>query len=349
MTTRFPRIKRRVPGIGTVRLATRATTKRAHERRVVLFDELLEADQIETIRALIAGEVEWAEIAEHRRERGRFGVGVLTDIRGRRPLAEAVQATLAVMGTAVDTRKRYEVTWRRLDTLLGPMRVADLVMVDFADLRARWGKSPSDWNHVGRFLSAFLTRYLGKHHPMRHAVVAAFPRRKESPRVPDLSPDLFWQIVDAAPPHVRGVYVTLLLTGLRVRSEFLQLTREHLMPHTHRITVPGTKTDESAAVVSVDPAQWHWIEQAVPSPIKYRWLRIHWSRACAAAGATKLTLHSLRHALAQWSSDAGVNLADVMSALRHANISTTEGYARRSGRTKVAGVIGGLLQRERSA
>lgn len=162
MTTRFPRLKRSVPGIGLVRISTRATSKRQHERRVALFDELLDADQIETIR----------------------------------------------------------------------------------------------------------------------------------------------------------------------------------------LSVPGTKSDASAAVVSVDPQHWHWIDAAVPSPVRYKWLRLHWMRGCAAAGATGITLHSLRHSLAQWTSDAGVSLSDVMTAMRHAHISTTEEYARRSGRTKVAGVIGGILKRE---
>jgi integrase len=349
MTTRFPRIKRTVPGLGVVRLATRATSKRQHQRRVVLFDELLEADQGETIRALLDGSVTWSELAEHRREKGRFGAGVLTDVRGRRVLREAVPPVLATMGGTVATRKRYAVTWKRLDALLGEgVTVADLAGVDYKALRAQWGKSASDWNHVGRFLSAFLSAYVGKHHPLRHQVVAAFPRRAESPRVPDLSPALFWQIVDAAPAHVRASYVTLALTGMRVRTEYLALTPAHLMPHTHRVRVPGTKTEASAAVVSVDPAMWHWVAQGVPSRVRYKWLRLHWVRACAKVGASGVTLHSLRHALAQWSSDAGLGLADVQAALRHTNLSTTEGYARRSGTARVAGAIGTILTRKKA-
>jgi integrase len=357
MSTRFPRIKRSVPGLGIVRLSSGATSKRQHARRVTLLDELIEADQIDTIRQLKAGTVSWGEVAEHRREKGAFGVGVLTGIKGRRLLRDAV-ASVMPMGETIGTQRRYAVTWKRLDSLLGPVKVSELAAVDYKALRKAWGRSASDWNHVGRFLSAFLSRYLGKHHPLRGEVVAAFVRRPEAPRVPDLSPALFWSIVDRAPAHVRASYVALLLTGMRAITEYLATTRAHLMPHTYRVRVPGTKTEQSAAVVSIDPELWPWIDQAVPSRVRYKWLRIHWCRAAVAAGAGTFddaerelgyhgpTLHSLRHALAQWASDAGVGLADVKAALRHTNITTTEGYARRSGTAKVAGVIGTMLKRD---
>jgi hypothetical protein len=49
MTTRYPRIRRQVPGIGFVQLATGARSKRDYERRVVLFDELVEDSQLGVI------------------------------------------------------------------------------------------------------------------------------------------------------------------------------------------------------------------------------------------------------------------------------------------------------------
>jgi integrase len=356
VSTRFPRIKRSVQGVGVIRLASKATSKRQHARRVTLLDELIEADQVDTIRQLVAGEVTWAEIAQHRREKGQFGVGVLTGIKGRRLLSEAVKSVMP-LGNALATQQRYAVTWKRLDLLLGPVKVNELAAVDYKALRKMWGRSASDWNHVGRFLSAFLSRYLGKLHPLRGEVVAAFERRHEAPRVPDLSPALFWSIVDRTPLHVRASYVALLLTGMRAITEYLATTRAHLMPHTYRVRVPGTKTEQSAGVVSIDPELWPWVDQAVPSRVRYKWLRIHWCRAAVAAGAGTFddpaqergyhgpTLHSLRHALAQWASDEGAGLADVKAALRHSNLSTTEGYARRSGSGKVAGMIGSMLKR----
>lgn len=356
MTTRFPRIKRSVRGIGTVRITSGAKNARQHQQRVVLFDQLIEADQIEVIRSLLSGELEWSQLVEHRREKGTFGAGVLTEVKTRVALDIAVKQTLPKMGESQKTRMRYAVTWKRLATLIGTAKVADLASVDFPALRKQWGRSPSDWNHVGRFLSAFLTKYVGLHHPLRATVVAAFPRRKERPRVPDLSIGLFWAIVEKAPTHVQPSFVTLLLTGLRV-NEYLALRRHHLMPHTHRVTVPGTKTDESDAPISIEAEHWHWVDKGVPSRVQYRWLRMHWCRACVAAGAATwnaekknkyrgLTLNSLRHALAQLTSDAGANVFDVKAALRHTNLSTSEGYARRSGTAKVAGVIGRLLRKE---
>lgn len=359
MTTKYPRIKRTVPGVGKVRLTTGARTQRQYAQRVSVFDDLVNADQPAVIKALMAGDITWAELVEHRRERGRFGAGVLTDVKANRSLAEAVEATLPKMGKSEGTRARYGVTWKRLHTLLGPITVNDLATVEYDVLKGQWGRSAGDWNNVGRFLSAFLSKFLGKPHPLRYAVVAAFPRRRERPRVPDLTPAIFWKIVDKAPLHVQASFVTILLTGMRV-DEYLAITPEHLLPHTHRIQVPGTKTDSSSEPVSVDPKMWPWIVRGVPPRVtSYKRFRLHWCRACVAAGAATWNaeeesgyrgpvLHDLRHSLAQWASDAGHGLAEVKAALRHTNLSTTESYARRSSSSKIAGTIRQLLKRKRA-
>lgn len=367
MTTRFPRIRRRVKGIGLVQLATDTKKRREHDRRVVLFDELVEAGQLSVIRALVAGVVSWGELVDHRREAGSFGVSVLTEVKLRRPLVQAVSEALPRMGKAKATRKRYETTWNRLKTVLPAdvLTVADLGprgdlpgKLDWQVLRSSWQRSASDWNHVVRFLSAFLSTYLGKRHPFRGTVVDSFPWAKESPRVPDLTPALFWKIVDLAPTHARASYVALLLSGMRVRSEYLRCSREHLMAATHQVRIPDDpKTQSSAGTVSIEKADWRWIDQAIPSRLQYKWLRLYWCRAAVAAGAARWdpktetgyqgpTMHSLRHCLAQWATDAGVPLVDVKAQLRHANMSTTETYARRSRSRATSKAVSKLMRRK---
>ncbi len=173
-------------------------------------------------------------------------------------------------------------------------------------------------------------------------IVLAIPKAKEVERVPDITPELLWRIVDAVPEHVRAAIVTLVATGLRC-GEYLRLTKADLKPHTHAIDVPGMKTE--AATVYVDPELWPWVERAVPAPVQYRWLRLHFKRACAAVGATDLPLHDLRHAHAQWLTNAGRSEASVQVSLRHASAAMTRRYAKQRNRGENTKVMAGILRR----
>ena len=170
-----------------------------------------------------------------------------------------------------------------------------------------------------------------------------FPKRHETASVPDITPDLLWKVVDAAPEHVRAAYVLLAATGLRV-GEYLRLTKAHLKPNTFSIDVPGTKTRASAAPVRVDERLWRWVEAGVPSPLRYKWLRLHWKRALKAAGAdTTLRLHDLRHACAQWLVDAGQSEASVQTTMRHSQASMTRQYAMQRDRGENARAMADIL------
>jgi integrase len=61
-----------------------------------------------------------------------------------------------------------------------------------------------------------------------------------------------------------------------------------------------------AAVLKVDERLWPWIVAGVPSPLRYKQLRLNWKKACKALKTNDLRLHDLRHAGAQWLADAGV-------------------------------------------
>ena len=92
--------------------------------------------------------------------------------------------------------------------------------------------------------------------------------------------------------------------------------------------IPSTKTELSTAVVRVDERLWPWIVAAVPSPLAYTWLRLHFKRALKAAGApSDLRLHDLRHCYAQWLVDAGASEARVQVGMRHATAAMTRRYA----------------------
>jgi integrase len=224
--------------------------------------------------------------------------------------------------------------------------------VSWNELAASWGRSPADWNHLRRAVSRFLSTLLGdKWHPFRRLVLKDFPRAKEpKARVPDLSPAVFWKIVNAAPVHLRSAYVTLAATGLRV-GEYLRLTHAELRPANYSLRVRGTKTAGSDDVVVVGKAWWPWVKNAVPAPLGYAWLRKHWNRACSAVHVTGVTLHSLRHCCGQWAVNAGVPEAQVQAALRHETASTTRIYTLQKARGQVARALAGVLlsRRARSA
>jgi integrase len=191
-------------------------------------------------------------------------------------------------------------------------------------------------------VSHFLTIHLGDlYHPLRRSVVSvqAFPKRVEMERVPDLDLTTFWRVVGRAPEHVRPAFVALVVLGLRT-GEYFRLREHHLHPLTKQVSVPGTKTAGSAAVLRVAAELWPWITAAVPAPVAYTWLRKYWKRALKAAGAdTTLRLHDLRHLTAQVLVNAGQTEASVQTTMRHATPSMTRRYARQKDRGENAAAL----------
>jgi integrase len=339
--TIFPRIRRSVPGVGRVQLASGASTRREHDRRVALFDTLVESGELATIRALLAGTVTFGELRDA--ERHRTGT-LLGTVALRATLAEVVAAHRATLGPTQTTRRRYLISLDRLAALVGDVRVSELATLDWRAIEAVWGKSAADWMHVRRAVSALLSTHLGdKLHPVRRAVVQAIPTRREVARVPDIAPSTFVRVLERVRPDLRSAYVTILLLGVR-RAEYLRLRPEHLMPETHRVRIPGSKSDNAARIVAVEPACWPWIVQAIPSPLAYKWLRIHWVRACKAAGVQDDRLHDLRHAMAQWAHDGGASLTALMGVLGHATERQSAAYARQGDTRQIAGTVGRALR-----
>jgi integrase len=365
MTTTFPRIRcdlRRM-GVGKVQMSTRAKTEREHNRRVTLFYDLVEQGQVALLKALVAGTLSWEDLVDHRRRNhGRVGADALGDVALHQEVWEAVPAIVPTMGKRKSTRNRYALSLRTAEALGDgvwpaiPLRVRDLETVVWAGVRAAWpAESASDWNHLGRAVRRFLRLYLGDESTFPRRVMKRFPWEVETERVPDLTPDVFWRVMAASPEALRPVWMTLVVTGMRVRSEYLRCAASDLMPNLPAVKVPGTKTAKSLGVVAVHRSLWKWVEAAVPSPLRYKWLRIHWCRACVAAGAGSWTepdeergysglhMHDLRHALGQWATDQGVPTAVVQDQLRHQTEAMTRRYSRMTNARQVADAIGVTL------
>jgi integrase len=229
-------------------------------------------------------------------------------------------------------------------------RVIDLERVHWSTIKANWGRSSADWNHMRRAVSTFLTSLLGdKYHPFRRKIVQAIPLAHEgSGREPDLTPADFVRIVAEMPSHARPAVWVLVLTGMRV-GEYLRTTKADLMSATCGVRVPGTKTHGSAAPVYVDERMWPWIEAGVPAPLQHGWIRKYWKRACAKLGFNDITLHDLRHCHGQWAVDEGIPESKVQVSLRHSTVAMTRRYVKKRSKREVAKALGDALSFERAS
>ena len=352
--TRRPtyRIDRLFRGVGRIALASGATTKGELKKRNDLLTRLHDKGRLDILRAIKARDVTITEAyAADREDRLDTLVGVEKALS--RDLWATVDAWVPTSARGAPTRRRYELSFGQLKKRW-PLanseeaKVATLAEVNWVELERSWPGSGSDWNHLRRAVSKFLTDTLGDvHHPFRRAIInkKTFPIRKEVERIPDISPDLFWKIVEHAPEHVRASYVVMAALGLDT-GEYLELSKEHLRPSTFSIEAPGTKTYARHGTLRVDPRLWPWVEAGVPSKVQYRWLREHWKRALAAAGAdTSLRLKDLRHCTAQWATNEGVAEAKVQVFMRHTNPSMTRRYSKQKDRGEVATAVANAMLR----
>ncbi len=340
------RIDRVFLEVGRIALASGTANRAQFERYDDLLSELYGEGQLDVLKKIKSREITIREVYDARRKRRPITASASL----RKNLWDAVESFCSRLqnSTAVKTRGRYAVSFNQLsrsNVLSAGAKVADLGRIDWEVLRDVWQGGPSDWNHLRRAVSRFLTVILGDvHHPFRRETMKMIPLQHEVERVPDLRPEIFWELVKHTPEHVQPCYVTLAATGMRV-GEYLSCTDSNLLPLTKAIHVPGTKTDGSEAPVQVDADLWPWIERAIPSPVQYKWLREHFKRAARDVGLPDLRLHDLRHCFAQWATDAGVPEAVVQVAMRHANPEMTRRYTKQRDRGEHARVIGDVMLR----
>lgn len=342
------------PGLGRFALASGVTTKKELEDRKAMLRELYRAGDWDVLRDLQARRFTLPQLYAHYRAQT---VGQLSaEVVLTQELAAAVTAWLPGSAKAKGTRTRYAVSWRALERArILPTRasIRDLARVDWEQLQASWPGGPYDWRHLRGFISHFLADVLGSvHHPFRTQIMAAFPvGAVPEPRVPDLTPEVFWQIVRAMPEHTRAVPVALVLTGMRV-GELLACTDTDLQPLTSSVRIPGQdfRTGDrksQAAVQPVDPSMWGWIKAAIPFTLSYWALIDHWRQARAQFGVTA-TLHDLRHCHGQWLVGAGRPEAAVQKSLRHKTATMTRRYTVQVDRGVNAAAIAEILTKSHS-
>ena len=337
-------------GLGRVAKSARTRDIDVYHKRKGILQTLQDRGRLDVLRAWKDDQISIEELHALNEQQMLFEAMEL--VLFRRSLWDAFAATIERMGKSTLTRQRYQSSIDKLMRVgntepfkkqLGPgATVGDLKKVDWEGLQNAWGGSAADWNHLHRMLSHFLSKFVGKKSSQRNDIIESVGRKKESPRVVMITIATLFKIRDALPERLRAVPMTLLLTGMR-RTEYLSATKAHLRPDVCGVMIPQTLADPSTEPVYVDKDLWHWIEAGIPSPLKYKWLRIHWQRACAAAGVPGLRLHDLRHALGLWAAEAGVPLHEVMVALRHDKIETTAIYLRTIGKKNVAKVIGEIV------
>jgi integrase len=349
----FPRIRRDLSRLGfkPLQITSKAKTKRVYTQHVALIDTLIEDSQATVLGKLQSREVTLDQLVEAKRRNELQGAGILTSLALSENLWEAMDKHLPKMGRSKETKKRYKVTRDALERkaskyLPKGAKVNDLPLVDWQALNEGWGTSASDWMHLRRFISAFLSRQLGDvYHPFRRLVVTKIPTANEVERVPDLTPEVFWQIIEKCPEHARAAYVTLVLTGMR-RGEYLKCTHDNLKPAILGIQIPGSKTRSSSSTIYVAESMWPWIESGIPSPLRYKRLRETWNSACKSISVSDIRLHDLRHCMAQWSTNEGVPQVKVQDAMRHASPAMTTKYSRQKAKGEVADAMSRALKRK---
>lgn len=344
------RVDRRFPEVGRIALATGTRNRKIFHAIDRMLTELHEDGYIEVLRAIKDRRLTLLEVYDaHRAKRVTHLPAALIL---HRSLWTAVEEWLPRSARAESSRKRYEVSLNALrerSNLPEDARVEDLRGIDWRALEASWPNSGADWNRLRAAVSTFLTHCFDgdKHHPFRRELMRRIPRGKEPPpRVPDLNPERFWELVDHAAEHIRPCLVALAGTGLRVRSEYLALEEHHLMPLTKQIKVPGTKTEGSAGVIPVAPELWPWIVKAVPSPLRYKALRLQFKKAAKRIGMPDLRLHDLRHLYGQTLSEAGLPEAKIQAALRHQTPAMTRRYTQQRDKGDAARAMGAALRRQ---
>ena len=319
-------------GVGVLAITAPQRSQAALRKYYGVIQKLINDDQVDVLRALHTRRVNIASLVDLDRQGKLRGSEILALITRQQKLFEAWDGIADRLGGPASSR-RYAVTRLTLAKRYArffpaDLRIDDLARLPWDTIAAEWQGSASDWNHARKAISRLLTvLFDDKHHPFRRQVIAKIPPKPEPPRVPNISVTMFWAIVKEAREDVRPAFVTLVATGMRL-GEYLACSEKNLLEQIKAVSVPGTKTEGSAAVVAVDPRFWDWIKAGIPAPLQQKWLRIEWRRACKAAQAGDIRLHDLRHLHAQLASDHGESATAIASSLRHANVQMTMRYAR---------------------
>lgn len=345
------RIDRRFKHIGRIRRSLGTSSVREYNQRVALIEKLWKDEKYELLRAFQKGAKRGGIEIEQLIEADRAGSlgSTLSSLILQANLWTAFEQTVTTLGSVDATRERYARSFRALqrkakDYLGNKATVADLSTVPWLDLKRAWGAGPTDWMHMRRAVSRFLTVYLDDlYHPFRREVMKRLTTAKEYPRKPDVSLAQFRKIVSKTPEHLQPFYWVLVLTGMR-DGELKACSLFNLHPSTHTIEIPHGKNERSAELVRVDPRFWGYVKAAIPAKYGMEYYQKRWRQAVAAAGIKKqITLHDLRHCHGQWAVDSGVQRHKVQASLRHESSEMTDRYIARAATGEVSKALADLI------
>jgi integrase len=336
--------------IGRIRVTFGHSIKE-HLRAVHLLDDLYKNNQLDVLQALQARRVTIQELLAAKTAGRLKRDDILVDLRLRQPLWSTLEAMVDRRPGGAKHHVRLMTSLKKLAKSAEAQRiggakaiVGDLRRVDWRALRNDFG-SAADWNHLRKAVSSTLSALLEDvYHPFRRDVMKRIDKEPEPQIEITMTSELFWRIVRCMPEHGRAGIVTLAITGFRLNTEYFRATAKDLRPEVFGIYAPGSKNADARGVVPVPPEMWPWVLQAIPAPLKERWLRIYFRRACEAAGRPELKLGHLRHCTAIFALEGGAPLNEVQALMRHANPAMTMRYAKTGNRQRAAAAIGRALK-----
>lgn len=351
-------INRRFNNVGTIKRSLGTKHPRVYRQRVALIEKLHKAEKYELLRAFRDGRVTIEAIVEAD-ARGETGF-TLSSLALHDNLWSAFERRIPEMAESKNTTARYAKSQRALKLkakkwLPEDAPVNALATVPWRELKASWGTSGTDWMHLRRAVSRFLTIHLDDvYHPFRREVIKRIPTAKVNKRKVSLAPEQFEEIIGKANPEAAIGFWFLLATGMRggeyapERMSELRLTEKCLNARMHTIHNPAQKTDDAEAIHRIDPRIWHIVEAAVPARHGHRYYQDHWRAAADAAGYPHLKLHDLRHVHGQWAIDAKVPESKVQSSFRHKSPGMTREYLLTANTLEVSTAIADTIYRKKA-
>lgn len=170
----------------------------------------------------------------------------------------------------------------------------------------------------------------------------------KQPRAPLCIPkpvaeDELSRALELLPDRIRTAFILAAFEGLRV-SEIGACRREHLTAET--LIVPTGKGGDPGAV-PMHPFVWRELSGRPPGPlivdnwgepVSGHWITVHARRQLDRIGLTSVTTHKARHRYGTLIQDMVGDIRVTQKCLRHARVTSTEGYTLVSDAKRVAAV-----------
>jgi integrase len=286
-----------LPGVGRVHRSSGTKRLQEFRRREAALRSCVTQNRADLVRAWLGGTVtltqllEWVDAnALPAREEALYA----------EPLASAFARVLPRLGRSPATRESYERKWAHGLPKLEARTVGDLTRLDWPSLRSRFA-GPTDWNHIGRTVSAICTQIGGA--TLRARVMEGFRKERETEHVPDHTRETATAVLAAMPPISARLARVLIYVGPR-RGEWWGGAT--LRPQSRELVLSG-KT--GTRTLPIAEAMWSEVVAFVPCAIPYRTFAEQLQRACKDVELPHLRVHDLRHLCGQFMADAGCSEA----------------------------------------